>query len=130
MKSTKLYWLASMAKYTFNIVNMMVYLLVIKALIYKKNILVTIWSSFFVKLSKHCLNFFPVRIAFLSSHKIINFLWTQDSTFFNFLCFCIYIMFDSEYSIEDYISSKINSWTIMENLEMLKLVPDHLATEK
>ena len=39
-------------------------------------------------------------------------------------------MFDSEYSIEDYISSKINSWTIMENLEMLKLVPDHLATEK
>ena len=130
MKSTKLYWLALMAKYTFNIVNMMVYLLVIKALIYKKNILVTIWSSFFVKLSKHCLNFFPVRIACLSSQKIINFLWTQDSAFFNFLCFCIYIMFDSEYSIEDYISSKINSWTIMENLEMLKLVPDHLATEK
>ena len=39
-------------------------------------------------------------------------------------------MFDSEYSIEDCISSKINSWTIMDNLEMLKLVPDHLKTEK
>ena len=39
-------------------------------------------------------------------------------------------MVDSEYSIEDYKSPKINIGVIIKIPEMLKFVPDHLKTKK
>ena len=37
---------------------------------------------------------------------------------------------DSKYSIDIYKSSKISIGTVMKNPELLKLVPDHLKTNK
>ena len=39
-------------------------------------------------------------------------------------------MVDSEYSRDNYKSSKISIGTVMKNPEMLKFVPDHLKTKK
>ena len=38
-------------------------------------------------------------------------------------------MVDSEYSTNNYKSSKISITTVMKNPEMLKFVPDHLQTK-
>ena len=38
-------------------------------------------------------------------------------------------MVDSEYSTDNYKSSKISIGAIMKNPEMLRLVPDHLQTK-
>ena len=38
-------------------------------------------------------------------------------------------MVDSEYSTENYKSSKISIEAIMKNPEMLRLIPNHLKTE-
>ena len=38
-------------------------------------------------------------------------------------------MVDSEYSTENYKSSKISTEAIMKNPEMLRLIPNHLKTE-
>ena len=42
----------------------------------------------------------------------------------------IYKKVDSEYSIDDYKSTKISTGAIMKNPEMLKFDPDHLKTKK
>ena len=39
-------------------------------------------------------------------------------------------MVDNEYSKGDYRSSKISVGAAMKNLEMLKVIPDHLKSEK
>ena len=39
-------------------------------------------------------------------------------------------MVDSEYSTDDYKSSKISIGAIMKNPKMLKFVPDHRKTKK
>ena len=39
-------------------------------------------------------------------------------------------MVDNEYSKGDYRSSKISVGAAMKNLEMLKVIPDHLRSEK
>ena len=39
-------------------------------------------------------------------------------------------MVDNEYSMDIYISVKISIRKVIENIEMLKLVPDHLKTKK
>ena len=39
-------------------------------------------------------------------------------------------MVDSEYSTDNYKSSKISIGAIMKNPEMLRLVPDHLQAKK
>ena len=59
----------------------------------------------------------------------LKFESTKDSLFY-LLCFAIYKMVDSEYSIDTYKSVKISIETVMRNLEMLKFVPDHLKTKK
>ena len=44
--------------------------------------------------------------------------------------FSIHKIVDSKYSIDIYKSSKISIGTVMKNPELLKLVPDHLKTNK
>ena len=39
-------------------------------------------------------------------------------------------MVDSEYTTDNYKSSKISTGTVIQNLEMLKFVPDHLKTKE
>ena len=39
-------------------------------------------------------------------------------------------MVDNEYSMDIYISVKISIRKVIKNIEMLKLVPDHLKTKK
>ena len=39
-------------------------------------------------------------------------------------------MVDSEYSTDNYKSSKISIETVMKNTEILNFVPDHLKTKK
>ena len=39
-------------------------------------------------------------------------------------------MVDSEYTTDNYKSSKISTGTVIHNLEMLKFVPDHLKTKE
>ena len=60
----------------------------------------------------------------------LNFQSTQDSLFFLLSCLSIYKMVDSEYSIDTYKSIKICIGTTMRNLEMLKLIPDHLKIKQ
>ena len=49
-----------------------------------------------------------------------------------FCCFSfsIHKIADSKYSIDIYKSSKISIGTVMKNPELLKLVPNHLKTNK
>ena len=61
---------------------------------------------------KYCLNFQP-----------------NQGRFFSLVCFSIYNMVDSEYSIDTYKSVKINFGAVMRNSEMWKFVPAHLKTK-
>ena len=74
-----------------------------------------------------------IRTAFLSIQKNIVLIFSLlKPFFFCFLLFCfnIYKMVDSEYSTDNYTSSKISIGVVIKNLEMLKFVPDHLRTKQ
>ena len=69
----------------------------------------------------------------MSSYKNIVLSFSRTRTAFfqqYFFSFSIYKMVDSEYSTDDYKSSKISIGEIMKNPEMLRLLSGHLKTKK